>query len=219
MCSQSQVIKFSQHQGLFQWVNSLHEVAKVLEFQNLLYTCTNTAFGQIHWPLEQLVEESKRRKPETSWPGEIKIKAVITACHQHEAVSGVSGPGGHTQSLWAAQASCGSPNTSHLPPTSKGCCISEGSACLSSCHWHSSFTSEGSVVPGSFEHQLGIPAEVPPDSEHTTKCALSPQIPGWRQGFNRERMGVDSHGGPLWALASQMLLLLSVATFMLHRAE
>ena len=23
----------SQHQGLFQWVNSLHEVAKVLEFQ------------------------------------------------------------------------------------------------------------------------------------------------------------------------------------------
>ena len=24
---------FSQHQGLFQWVNSLHEVAKVLEFQ------------------------------------------------------------------------------------------------------------------------------------------------------------------------------------------
>ena len=67
-----------QHQGLFQWVNSLHEVAKVLEFQNLLYTCTNTAFGQIHWPLKQLVEESKRRKPETSSPGEIKIKAVIT---------------------------------------------------------------------------------------------------------------------------------------------
>ena len=25
----------SQHQGLFQWVNSLHEVAKVLEFQNI----------------------------------------------------------------------------------------------------------------------------------------------------------------------------------------
>ena len=25
----------SQHQGLFQWVSSLHEVAKVLEFQNL----------------------------------------------------------------------------------------------------------------------------------------------------------------------------------------
>ena len=27
-------------------------------------------------------------------------------------------------------------------------------------------------------HQLGIPAEVPPDSEHTTKCALSPRFQG-----------------------------------------
>ena len=29
----------SQHQGLFQWVNSLHEVAKVLEFQVQHLTC------------------------------------------------------------------------------------------------------------------------------------------------------------------------------------
>ena len=27
------VLNFSQHQGLFQWVSSLHQVAKVLEFQ------------------------------------------------------------------------------------------------------------------------------------------------------------------------------------------
>ena len=95
-----------------------------------------------------------------------------------EAFSGLSGLGRHTQSLWAAKASCGPPNTSDLPATCKGCCISEGSACLSSCHWHSSFTSEGSVVPEYFEHQLGIPAEVPPDSEHITKCALSPRFQG-----------------------------------------
>ena len=29
----SPVLNLSQHQGLFQWVNSLHQVAKVLEFQ------------------------------------------------------------------------------------------------------------------------------------------------------------------------------------------
>ena len=32
---------------------------------------------------------------------------------------------------------------------------------------------------------------------------------GWQQGFDGERMGVDSHGGWLWALASQMLLITS----------
>ena len=39
----------------------------------------------------------------------------------------------HTQSLWAAPASCGSPNISDLPRTSEGWCISEGSAWFS-CH-------------------------------------------------------------------------------------
>ena len=29
----SPAFNFSQHQGLFQWVSSLHQVAKVLEFQ------------------------------------------------------------------------------------------------------------------------------------------------------------------------------------------
>ena len=32
----------SQHQGLFQWVNSLHEVAKVLEFQFQHQSCQRT---------------------------------------------------------------------------------------------------------------------------------------------------------------------------------
>ena len=36
-------------------------------------------------------------------------------------------------------------------------------------------------------------------------CSQS-QVLGWRQGFNGERMGVDSQGGSHWALASQMLL-------------
>ena len=36
-------------------------------------------------------------------------------------------------------------------------------------------------------------------------CSQS-QVPGWRQGFNGERMGVDSPGGSLCALASKMLL-------------
>ena len=33
LSSSSPVLNFSQHQGLFQWVSSLHQVAKVLEFQ------------------------------------------------------------------------------------------------------------------------------------------------------------------------------------------
>ena len=33
LSSPSPALNSSQHQGLFQWVNSLHEVAKVLEFQ------------------------------------------------------------------------------------------------------------------------------------------------------------------------------------------
>ena len=32
-CPSPPAFSLSQHQGLFQWVNSLHEVAKVLEFQ------------------------------------------------------------------------------------------------------------------------------------------------------------------------------------------
>ena len=118
------------------------------------------------------------------WPYPVPPPRVSTAragrvsTKEHAAFSGVSGPGRDRQTRWSAQASCGPPNTSDYPTTSKGCCISEGSACLSSCQWHSSFTSECSVVPESFVHQLGIPAEVPPDSEHTTKCALSPRFQG-----------------------------------------
>ena len=39
----------SQHQSLFQWVNSLHEVAKVLEFQLYHHSFQRTPFGS---PLE-----------------------------------------------------------------------------------------------------------------------------------------------------------------------
>ena len=93
-----------------------------------------------------------------------------------EVFSGVSGPEWHRETLSSAQACCGPPNTSDLPTTSKGCCISEGSAGFSSCHCHSPFASEGSGVTGSFAHQLGIPANVSPDSEHTTPCDLGPRL-------------------------------------------
>ena len=42
--------------------------------------------------------------------------------------------------------------------------------------YHSSFTSKGAGVTGSLEHQLGMPAEVPPDREHTTPCDLGPRL-------------------------------------------
>ena len=44
----------SRHQGLFQWVNSLHEVAKVLEFQlqQMKGYCWTKRFWD-SWPLEE----------------------------------------------------------------------------------------------------------------------------------------------------------------------
>ena len=38
----------SQHQGLFQWVSSLHQVAKVLEIQHEHQSFQSCIFGQIH---------------------------------------------------------------------------------------------------------------------------------------------------------------------------
>ena len=39
----------SQHQSLFQWVNSLHEVAKVLEFQLLQYKIRSFKRERFYW--------------------------------------------------------------------------------------------------------------------------------------------------------------------------
>ena len=39
----------SQHQGLFQWVSSSHEVAKVLEFQPQYQSCQWTPWSSLGW--------------------------------------------------------------------------------------------------------------------------------------------------------------------------
>ena len=41
-------LQFSQHQGLFQWISSLHQVAKVLEFQ-LQHQSFQWIFRMIFW--------------------------------------------------------------------------------------------------------------------------------------------------------------------------
>ena len=46
----SPAFNFSQHQGLFQWVSSSHQVAKVLEFQHQFFQWIfRTYFLRIHW--------------------------------------------------------------------------------------------------------------------------------------------------------------------------
>ena len=47
------LFSFSQHQGLFQWVNSLHQVAKVLEFQ-LQISPSNEYLGLISFRMDWL---------------------------------------------------------------------------------------------------------------------------------------------------------------------
>ena len=42
-------LNLSQHQGLFQWVSSLHQVAKVLEFQLPMNTQDWSPLGWIGW--------------------------------------------------------------------------------------------------------------------------------------------------------------------------
>ena len=47
----------SQHQGLFQWVSSLHQVAKVLEFASTLVLPVNTETAGLVWePRTPLLE-------------------------------------------------------------------------------------------------------------------------------------------------------------------
>ena len=49
-CPSPPAFNLSQHQGLFQWVSSLHQVAKVLEFQHQSFRCIfRVDFFRILW--------------------------------------------------------------------------------------------------------------------------------------------------------------------------
>ena len=57
-------LQFSQHQGLFKWVSSLHQVAKVLEFQlqhqSFQWTLGLTSFSMDWFDLLAVSQESAR---------------------------------------------------------------------------------------------------------------------------------------------------------------
>ena len=59
---------FSQHQGLFQWVGSLHQVAKVLEFQ-LQHQSFNEYSGLISFRMD--------------WMDLLAVQGTLKSLHQH----------------------------------------------------------------------------------------------------------------------------------------
>ena len=60
-------LNLSQHQGLFQWVSSLHQVAKVLEFQ-LQHQSFEWTPGLIFWDISVIISSSKFLLPFFSPP-------------------------------------------------------------------------------------------------------------------------------------------------------
>ena len=93
----------SQHQGLFQWVNSLHEVAKVLEFQFqhqsfqciLIYNKVHIfkAYSVISWHMSMPWNNHCDHDSEhiyLSLKQEYKIRSILTTSIQHHTKTALS---------------------------------------------------------------------------------------------------------------------------------
>ena len=80
----------SQHQGLFQWVNSSHEVAKVLEFQLQQYYSAIKRMKFCHlqkcrwnWRVSCLVNSEKDGYPVTTYIWNLKNKTNPKQTHRY----------------------------------------------------------------------------------------------------------------------------------------